>query len=121
MDTFAKQSLIALIVLFGTSLFEAGVFAQNVAHGVTLTWSWTGNGTPTFNVYRSTASGKEIQPALVTGVTTPTFNDGTAAINTTYYYTVTSVVGGIESAPSTEVSAQIVPPGAPTNPATAVH
>jgi fibronectin type 3 domain-containing protein len=121
MNTLAKQWLIALIVLFRIGLFEIGAFAQNVAHGVTLTWTWTGNGTATFNVYRSTASGKETQPALATGVTTPTFNDGTAAINTTYYYTVTSVVGGIESAPSTEVSAQIVPPSAPTNPATAVH
>ncbi len=116
MHAFAKLILGALIVLCGV-----GALSQTITHGVTLTWTWTGNGTASFNVYRSTVSGGETQPALASGITTPVFNDVTAAVNTMYYYTVTLVVGGIESAPSPEVSAQIVPPNAPTNPETSVH
>lgn len=111
-----KQFAIALIVFLSVS-----ALAQTITHGVTLTWTWTGTGTATFNVYRSVKAGAETQPALATGIASPTYNDGAAVLNTTYYYTVTAVVGGTESAPSTEVSAQIVPPNAPANPATSVH
>ena len=93
---------------------------QTVPHGVTLSWTWTGTGTPTYNVYRATATGAEAKPALVTGLTTLSYTDSTAAINTKYFYTVTATVGGVESGPSTEVSAQISVPGAPTNPGTAI-
>lgn len=94
--------------------------AQQIPHGVVCSWTWTGKGTPTFSVYRSTVSGGEAKPALVTGLTAPTFTDTTALVNTQYWYTYSATVGGVESAPSSEVSALISVPPAPQSPQTAV-
>jgi fibronectin type 3 domain-containing protein len=102
------------------TVFAAGVFAQTIPHGVNLSWSWTGTGTPTYSVYRATVSGAEAKPALATGITPLTYTDSTAVVGTKYYYTVTATVGGVESTPSTEVSAQITVPSTPQNPSTTV-
>jgi hypothetical protein len=96
-------------------------FPQNITHGVTLTWSWTGTGTPTYSVYRATVAGGEAQPPVASGLTTTTWVDSTAVVGTKYYYTATATVGGVESGPSSEVSALITVPNSPTNPSTTVH
>jgi fibronectin type 3 domain-containing protein len=102
-------------------VLAAAAISQQIPHGVTLTWAWAGVGPTTFNVYRATASGAEAKPALASGLASPTYTDGTAVIGTKYFYTVTATAGGVESAPSAEVGAQIVQPPAPANPATAVY
>ncbi len=111
-------------ILLGILLAACSIYlahAQVIQHGVTIAWTWTGTGSPTYNVYRATASGAEAAPALASGIAALTYNDATAAIGTKYYYTVTATVGGVESGPSSEVSAQIVLPNAPANPNAAVH
>ena len=110
-----KRILLLLLCL------SISVSAQVISHGITLTCTQSGTGTATFNVYRATTSGGETHPPLASGLSTCSYNDTTAVIGTKYFYTMTEVVGGIESAPSNEVSAQIVPPNAPTNPAASVH
>jgi fibronectin type 3 domain-containing protein len=112
MKRFITLALLALAV------HAAG---QKIAHGVNLAWSWTGTGTATYNIYRATVSGGETKPALASGVATSTYSDTTAVVGQQYYYTVTAVVGGVESAPSTEVGALISVPPSPTSPSTTVY
>jgi hypothetical protein len=96
--------------------------SQVIQHGVTLSCTQSGTGTATFSVYRAIASGAEAKPALASNLATCSYLDSTAVIGTKYYYTMTETVGGVESGPSVEVSAQIpVPPNPPTNPAAAVQ
>jgi fibronectin type 3 domain-containing protein len=106
------------LALLALTIMASG---QQIQHGVILSWSWSGTGTPTYSVYRATVSGGEAKPALATGITPMTYNDSTAAWNTKYFYTVTATVGGVESAPSMEVSALITVPNSPTSPGTTVY
>jgi hypothetical protein len=94
-------------------------FGQVVTHGVTL--SCTGVAGATFTFYRTTTAGTEAKPPLATGLATCQYEDTTAVVGTKYFYTATQTVGGVESGPSSEVSAQIIVPPNPTNPATATH
>lgn len=110
-----KRIILALLLL------AAAATAQQIPHGVLLSCKWSGTGTPTFSVYRSTASGGEAKPALASGLSSCAFTDSSAVVGTQYFYTVTATVGGVESAPSTEVSAQITVPPGPTSPATSVY
>ena len=109
------KKLIVLLLLCGLMM------AQKIPHGVMLTWSWTGTGTPTYNVYRATVSGGETQPPLAKGITSTTYTDTSAVVGQQYYFTVTTVVGGVESAPSAEVGALISVPTSPTSPSTSVY
>lgn len=88
---------------------------------VALEWT-TGLFADTYNVYRATTSGGYGTP-LKTVVSELSYVDDTAVLGETYYYVVTSVVGGDESAFSTEFSIQtdIIPPGAPVNLAIATN
>ena len=54
-----------------------------------------------YNVYRGATSGAET--SLATGITGTSYNDAAATQGTTYYYTVTAVSSGVESAQSAEV------------------
>jgi hypothetical protein len=124
--------IVSLLIL---AAFAYLAHAQTISHGIALSWSWSGSGTPTYNIYRASTAGGEVQPPYASGVTggttpcaegtqslpNPCWQDPAPVIGTKYYYTVTAVVGGIESGPSPEVSAQIVLPNAPTAPATAAH
>ncbi|MFI5379946.1 MAG: PA14 domain-containing protein [Tepidisphaerales bacterium] len=65
----------------------------------------------TFNVYRGTTAGGEAPTAVATGLTSPTFTDTSLVIGQTYYYKVTAVEVGGESARSTEISALALPVG----------
>jgi hypothetical protein len=108
------------IVLTLMMMLTSAAFGQQIQHGVILSCSWSGTGAPTFSVYRATVSGGEAKPALATGLPLCGYTDSTAVVGTKYFYTVTATVGGVESAPSSEVSALITVPPGPTNPSTAV-
>jgi fibronectin type 3 domain-containing protein len=77
-----------------------------------------------YNVYRSTTTGT--QNFSIPLNSSPTSNlfflDTTVTIGTTYFYKVTAVgIGGVLSAPTPEVSAQIpMPPNPPTLPVAAI-
>jgi len=77
---------------------------------VTLSWS-APKGTDTYNIYRGTSPGGEDATPLATGVTGTSFVDSSAVNGRQYYYEVTAVDSGGESAPSAEASAT---PQAPT-------
>jgi hypothetical protein len=80
--------------------------AANQAIGLT----WTTVSGVTYNVYRGTTSGGEASTPYATGITTASFTDSSLAYNQTYYYTVTAVIGGVESASSNEASAFFAAP-----------
>lgn len=115
-DSAAVKAL-AMVLLFASLSF-----GQTIQHGVQLACTQSGTGTATFSVYRATASHAEAKPPLASGLTSCSYFDSSIVAGTTYYYTVTETVGGVESGPSTEVSAQtLVPPNAPTNPSATIQ
>ena len=57
-----------------------------------------------------TTPGGEASTPYATGITTTNFTDSSLAYNQTYYYTVTAVIGGVESASSNEASAFFAAP-----------
>ncbi len=70
-----------------------------------VTLNWTGiAGATSYNLYRSTIPGGEGMTPYMSGVTAPC-PDGSVTNGTTYYYRVTAVSGGVESAQSNEVMA----------------
>jgi hypothetical protein len=79
-----------------------------------------------YNIYRATtANGENYGVPLNAAPLLPItlfYYDKTCAIGTTCFYTMASIgTGGVLSAPSSEVSAQIpVPPNSPTTPAAAI-
>ena len=77
-------------------------------HQIALSWTDTTPGV-TFNVYRGTAQGGEVLYA--TGQSAANYVDSNVVGGTTYWYYVTAVVNGDESAGSNEVNAAI-----PNNP-----
>jgi fibronectin type 3 domain-containing protein len=79
---------------------------------VALNWS-ASSGATSYDIYRSTTSGGEGSTPYKTGVTTPSFTDSGLTNGTTYYYEVSAVNAGGESAVSSEVSAT---PQAPPSP-----
>ncbi len=84
---------------------------------VNLTWTAPA-GAVTYNIYRSTTSGGEGATPIQTGVTGTSFTDTGLTNGATYYYEVSAVDPGGESARSAEASAtpqQVTPPSAPTN------
>ncbi|HKD37653.1 MAG TPA: fibronectin type III domain-containing protein, partial [Pirellulales bacterium] len=75
--------------------------------------NWTApSGAATFNIYRGTTPGGEGTTPYATGVSSPTFQDSSLTNGTTYYYTVTAVDAGGESAPSSEKQAAFIAPAA---------
>jgi fibronectin type 3 domain-containing protein len=69
---------------------------------VTLSWS-ASTGATSYNVKRATVSGEPY--TTIASPTTASYTDTTPANGTTYYYVVSAVNGGGESANSTQVSA----------------
>ena len=59
----------------------------------------------TYNVYRGTTMGGEAATPIATGVTAKSYADTAITPDTTYYYKVTTVAGGSESAFSNEAHA----------------
>jgi fibronectin type 3 domain-containing protein len=100
-----KNSLLILLLAF-----SATAFANTPGkHSVSL--SWTASTTPgvTYNLYRGTAANvcSGTPTPLATGISGTTFTDSTAALNTTYFYNVSAVGTGGESACDGEVTVQV--------------
>ena len=105
-------------VTSGTTLTTpSGVSAAPGDGTVTVSWQPVTNAT-SYNLYWSTPGMPGV--TKVPGVTSPFSQPGTNG--TAYAFTLTAVVNGVESAPSTQVSAKPVgaqPPAAPTGVAAA--
>lgn len=71
---------------------------------VLLSWTAPAGTVTGYNVYRGTASGNE---TLLSPSSGPTYTDNTAGNDTFYYYRVTALMAGGESAPSNEVTATL--------------
>jgi fibronectin type 3 domain-containing protein len=85
------------------TLAPTGLTATGSATSIALAWSVPSGTVNTYNVYRGTTSGAET--LYQTGLTTNSFTDTAVTVNTTYYYKVTAVNAGGESALSNEASA----------------
>lgn len=71
-----------------------------------LTLNWNVDSTATsYNIYRATSPGQEGGTPLATGLTSSTYTDTNLNPLDTYYYEVTAVVSGNETAKSAEASA----------------
>ncbi len=85
---------------------------------VTLHWS-APNGALSYNVYRGTTPGGEGATPIATGLSSTSLIDSGLTDGQTYYYWITAVDTGGESAHSAEVSATplapLTPPPAPSN------
>jgi fibronectin type 3 domain-containing protein len=103
-----RVALVLLLVVVGIVLFgyiRARQAPTDVrAHSVTLHWVASA-GASSYNVYRSTASGG---PYTKIGQSwTPTYVDTPVPSGVVFYYVVTSVRVGIESAYSQEIKASV--------------
>jgi hypothetical protein len=93
------------------TLLPANLAVQSGGGQATLSWAAPAYNAPdlaalTYNVYRGTSPGGEGATAYASGVTGTSYVDAAAdASGTTYFYTVTAVDAGGESAASNEVSA----------------
>lgn len=86
--------------------------------GITVGWTRpTGFAPLSFNVYRGSTSGGQSTTPLVTGLgdTVTSFIDTTATPGLQYFYRVTAVDDGGESAPSAEISATAISGGVTIN------
>jgi len=73
------------------------------------TFNWTaGDNASSYKVFRGPASGGESGVPLTT-TTSTAFVDLSATIGTTYYYEIKPVVGGVDGAPSSELSIYAAP------------
>jgi hypothetical protein len=82
----------------------SGLTANPLGKRIVLSWRGSGSGV-TYNVYRGTSPGGESATPYATGVTTTNAVDRGVVSGTTYYYKVTAVGPGGESAPSNEAHA----------------
>src|SRR5580658_8192624 len=65
-----------------------------VPNGHYMALAWQGSG-QTYNLYRSSVSGGETAPPIMTGITGQSVNDPNVVSGSTYYYTVTQVINGV--------------------------
>jgi len=72
---------------------------------ITLSWTTVTNASGYYDVYRSTTSGSDFSKINPTLVTETTYKDTTVINDVTYYYHVKAVRDGVESSPSSELSA----------------
>ena len=90
------------------STTPSGLNASGGNGVVSLRWS-AGSGTSSYNVKRSTTSGTGYS-TVASGVAVTNYSDATVTNGTTYYYVVSAVVSGSESANSNEANATPLPP-----------
>lgn len=81
-----------------------GLSANAASGSIGLTWTAPA-GAATYNVYRGTTANGQGTTPVATGLTTTSYTDTNLAFGTTYYYKVTAVNAGGESAQSNEASA----------------
>lgn len=83
-----------------------------MSHNVNLSWTASADASSGYNVYRGTAAGQETTLLTATPITATTYDDTTETAGI-WFYAVKSVVNGVESGPSNEVSVSLRP-AAPT-------
>ena len=93
----------AIDQLVGRAAYPTGLTATAGNSQVILNWT-AGQGATSYNVKRSTVKGGPYAN-VTTGITAVTYPDNTVTNLTAYYYVVTAVSGGVESAASNEASA----------------
>ena len=95
-------------------LLAACAFGQN-GHGINLTWTQsTSPGVTSNNVYRgASATGPWTQIYKSTAPIT-SYLDQTGTPGTTYYYSVSAVANGAESAMDIDTTSVVYPPQPPT-------
>jgi len=98
--TVSKSATVTVTGLTPPSNLTATTLGKRIA----LSWTGSGSGV-TYNVYRGTSPGGESATPYATGVTTTNAIDRGVVSGTTYYYRVTAVGPGGESAPSNEAHA----------------
>lgn len=83
------------------------------AHNVNLQWAASADAVTGYNVYRGSVAGQDTTLLTPTPIAATTFDDTTATPGK-WFYTVTSVLNGVESVVSNEVSVSLRP-APPTN------
>ena len=86
---------------------------MNCLRSVTLNWTASVDTVDGYNIYRGTAPGQEGTKLDASPVTGTTFVDSTPLLGTSYYV-VRSIVNGLESVNSNEITVNLRP-AAPTN------
>ncbi|MGH9771524.1 MAG: hypothetical protein ACRD4Q_07470 [Candidatus Acidiferrales bacterium] len=101
------QLITVAIVLLAVAATTSPCRAQ---HTVQLTWAASSDATAsptlTYNVYRSASCTDAFARLNIAPVSTPSYQD-TSVLPATYCYQVTSVLSGVESAPSNQAEAII--------------
>ena len=111
----AMQSILNWIYTPSTPAPSASTGLSAAATGSQISLTWAASpGATSYNVYRSSTSGGEGLTPLRTGVTGTSFLDTSVTSGGTYYYQVSAVGAGGESAKSVESSATLIP-AVPTN------
>lgn len=95
----------------------AGLTAAGGNRQITLTWGAV-NGATSYNVYRGTTANGQAATPIATGLTSPGYVNTGLTNGTTYFYKVTAVGPGGESARSNEASATPQGPPPTQDPAT---
>jgi fibronectin type 3 domain-containing protein len=98
----------ASVTVTTVALAPTNLAAQAGPDQITLTWT-APTGATSYNIYRGLSSGAEGATPIATGVTATSFIDKCLANNQTYYYQVTAVDPGGESAKSAEASSADLP------------
>jgi fibronectin type 3 domain-containing protein len=114
------MKMFLFVMIVGIALAPAASANTPGKHSVSLAWTASTTAGVTYNIYRGTAAG------VCAGTPTPyaaavagtSFNDQNVSSGSTYFYAVSAVGTGGESACTTEVSAPIpqlpAPPSAPS-------
>jgi hypothetical protein len=95
----------ASVTVTGVTAAPSNLVASPQGRHITLSWRGSGAGV-TYNLYRGTSPGAESPIPYATGLSGTTVNDQAVASGTTYYYKLTAVGPGGESAPSNEARAK---------------
>lgn len=79
-----------------------------MAHSVNLSWAASSDPSSSYNVYRGTAAGAETTLLNAAPITATTYDDTTPTAGT-WFYAVKSVLNGVESVDSNEVTVSLRP------------
>ncbi len=85
------------VVAPGAPPAPTGLTATLANGQVNLTWSWTGSGSPSYNIYRCVITPVSFSPPAYGSSALKTFSDTAPAAGIWNSYTVTAVVDGVES------------------------
>lgn len=108
-NTAAGEGIAAPVVSAALSTKPSGVHATPGSTGNVISWNAVA-GAALYNVYWSASSGAGLAGTKISSVAN-SFLHSAVTLGNSYYYVVTAVVNGVESAPSAEISAKPLPLG----------